>query len=94
MGTTNFTGLNLKFAVIVEGAAGDHTVTGIATDDTLVAVVGSTVVLTDGTPNTIAFTAADLTSEFSISAADTINNDAGTALTDGMAIVVYLDKDA
>jgi hypothetical protein len=92
--TTHFSGLNIKFATIAEGAAGNHTVTGISPEDTLLAVVGFTAVLSEGTPNTVAFTARNLTSEFSISAANTINNGGGTALTDGCALVVYLDKDA
>ncbi len=94
MAITHFTGINLVSAVIAEGAAGNHTVTGIATADTLLAVVGFTVVLSEAAPNTIAFTAQDLTSEFSISAANTINNTGGTSLADGWALVLYLDRDA
>lgn len=67
------------------GAAGDHTVTGITTSDILTHVIyfagaGSTV--TD---------MIDLTSEFSISAADTINNTGGTATTGGKLLVMYMD---
>lgn len=58
------------------GAAGDITVTGIGTDDVLVAVIN----LAD---------AADLTSEFTITAADTINNTGGTATTDDDLLVFY-----
>lgn len=81
----------LRFGVIAEGAAGNHTVTGIRPEDKLIAVVGFTVVLSEGAPNTIAITAQDLTSEFTISADDTINNTGGTSLVDGWALVVYLD---
>ncbi len=94
MAITHFSGLNIKFSVIAEAAAGNHTVTGITTSDTLLAVVGFTTVLTEGTPNTIAYTARDLTSEFSITANDTINNAGGTSLVDGWALVVWLDADA
>ena len=94
MSTTHFTGLNLKCTAIPEGAAGNHTVTGISTDDTLLAVVGWKPTLSEGTPNTIAVAAVNLTSEFTITAADTINNTGGTALTDTFALVVWLDLDA
>ncbi len=94
MGVTPGYSTNLKVATIAEGAAGNHTVTGIATEDILLAVSGFTVVLTDGTPNTIAITAVDLLSEFTISAANTINNTGGTTLADGWAQVLYLDTSA
>jgi hypothetical protein len=94
MGTTHFSGLNLKFTAIPEGAAGNHTVTGISTDDSIVAVLGWKPTLSEGTPNTIAVAAVNLTSEFTITAANTINNTGGTALTDTWALVVWLDADA
>lgn len=72
----------LKEKLISGGAAGDHTVTGIAPGDELVAVWEQ-----DGTSGLL----TDLTSEFSISAADTINNDGGTATTSDTLIVKYLD---
>jgi hypothetical protein len=62
--------------VVAGGAAGDITVTGITTSDRLVSVIN----LTDG---------ADLTSEFSITAADTINNAGGTATTGDDLLVVW-----
>lgn len=71
-------------AVIAGGAAGAHTVTGIKTRDTLVSVlraVGGGVDVTDVT---------DLTSEFSITAANTIDNTGGTATTGDKLIVTYL----
>lgn len=77
-----------KQAVISGGAAGDHTVTGIATTDTLLSVTYYAGAGTDVTD------VADLTSEFSISAADTINNDGGTATTGGKLVVFYLDASA
>lgn len=71
-----------KMALIAGGAAGDHTVTGIAAADELVAVWEQ-----DGTSGLL----TDLTDEFSISAADTINNTDGTATSGDKLIVVYLD---
>ena len=79
-------GVPLKMAVVAGGAAGDHTVTGIATDDQIVEVMYFAGAGTDVTD------VADLTSEFSISAANTINNTGGTATTGGKLIVRYIDK--
>jgi hypothetical protein len=93
MGTSHFSGLNIKFTALSEGSAGNHTVTGITTDDVLIAVIGHKITLSEGTPNTQAVAGVNLTSEFTITAADTINNSAGTALTDTAAIVIWLDKD-
>lgn len=85
---SHFKGLPIKVTVVDGGAAGDHTVTGIAVEDQLIAILhieGSGTALTG---------AADLTDEFTISAADTINNDAGTSSADGVLVVVYNDQDA
>lgn len=70
----------VKVVLIDGGTAGDHTVTGIETGDELVSVIHNT-----------AGTLADLTSEFSISAADTINNDAGTDTSSDQLLITYLD---
>lgn len=90
MGGTHFSGLNLKLRAISGGVAGNRTVTGIALGDTLVAVTGFS--LTEGAPNTI--NPQNLTSEFSITAADTINNAGGTNTTGMCLFVFYLDADA
>ncbi|GMU44161.1 MAG: DUF2190 family protein [Xanthomonadales bacterium] len=74
----------IKTAVIAGGAAGDHTVTGIATTDRLISVVQLN---RDATASNI--TAAALTGEFTISAANTINNASGTATTGDVLIVTY-----
>lgn len=75
----------LKVALIAGGAAGNHTVTGIATADALISVLH----LPDaGAVDAI----ADLTAEFSITAADTINNAGGTASTNGKLLVIYQDR--
>lgn len=70
---------NLQFAAIAGGSAGNHTVTGIKTTDKLVAVVHFT-------PST---SIAMLTSEFTISAADTINNTGGTDTSSDFLLVVW-----
>lgn len=72
--------------VITGGAAGNHTVTGIATTDQLISVIYDVGAGTDVTD------VSELTAEFSISAADTINNAGGTATTAGKMVVSYLDK--
>jgi len=72
-------------AVINGGAAGDHTVTGINTGDELLLVLYVAGAGTDVTD------VADLTGEFSITAADTINNTGGTATTGGKLLVLYYD---
>ncbi len=94
MATTHFTGLNLKETTLVESAAGTHTVTGITTDDTIVSVSGFKLALDDSATPVITFTALDLLSEFSISAANTVTNASGTSLADSVVTVVWLDRDA
>jgi len=77
----------LAQTVIAGGAAGDHTVTGIATDDHIVAVwrlnrdaaVVATIEITD------------ITSEFTITGADTINNAAGTDTTGDSLMILYIN---
>lgn len=69
--------------IIAGGAAGAHTVTGISTADSLVSVLHLD--MTDASE-----AGADLTAEFSISAADTIDNTGGTATTGGFLVVTYL----
>ncbi len=81
-------GVALKTAVLAGGAAGDHTLTGIAAGDDIVSVLH---MQGDGTQLT---GAEDLTSEFTITAADTLNNTGGTASTNGFLIVVYADLSA
>lgn len=76
----------LRTAVVDGAAAGNVTVTGIATLDELISVIHCTAGATeDGT-------FADLTSEFTISAADTINNAAGTSTSGNKLIVIYRDR--
>ena len=71
----------LKFDLIGGGAAGNHTVTGIAPADQILSVLHFTA----------GAALADLTSEFSISAADTINNTGGTDTTGDQLLVIWND---
>ena len=93
MAITHFEGLGLKQTIISGGSAGDHTVSGISTDDQLIGVVKI-----DGTADTgtgdMTWACSDLASEFSITADDTINNTGGTDTTGAVLLVTYLDYDA
>ena len=72
-------------AVVAGGAAGNFTVTGIQTADELLLVLHVAGAGSDVTD------IEDLTSEFSITAANTINNTGGTASTGGKLLVLYYD---
>lgn len=74
-----------RVTLVAGGAAGNHTVTGIATTDQIIWVGHFS------TAAAIA-TLADLTSEFSITAADTINNAAGTDTTNDQLMVIWADQ--
>lgn len=87
--SASHTDLSVVTKVVAGAAAGDVTVTGITIRDKLKAVVGFT--LSEGAPNTI--NVLDLTDEFSISAADTINNDGGTSSANGILFVTYIAAD-
>ncbi len=73
----------LKQPEIDGGSAGDHTVTGILQTDELVSVLQVDI----DTGNVV--DVVDLTSEFTISAANTINNTGGTDTTGDTLIVTY-----
>lgn len=76
----------LKATVIAGGAAGDHTVTGIASGDELVLVarLSREAVAAD-------IDLSSITGEFTISATNTINNASGTDTTGDALLVMYLD---
>lgn len=74
--------LGIEQTIVAGGAAGAHVVTGILTTDKLLSVIHLD--MTDASE-----TGADLTSEFSISAADAIDNTGGTATTGGFLLVTY-----
>lgn len=84
----------VKTTVIGGGAAGDHTVTGIAVGDALRAVLKLDFTLAEGAPNVRTWAVSDLTDEFAITAADTINNAGGTDTTGAILVVVYEDLTA
>jgi hypothetical protein len=75
----------LKMNIVTGGAAGNLTLTGIAPGDRIVSVLVFT------TAASIA-TGANLTSEFLITAADTINNTAGTSTASNLVIVFWEDR--
>jgi hypothetical protein len=85
------TGSTIKQAVIAGGAAGAHTVTGIATTDELVSVLQADIAADTGTSASGDKVQAinDLTSEFTISAANTIDNATHTDTTGDTLIVTY-----
>lgn len=66
---------------IIGGAAGDHTVTGIKTTDTLLGVQAITFIT--GVPVDV----TELLSEFTITADNTINNTGGTDTTEMLVLV-------
>lgn len=73
----------IKISLISGGAAGVHTVSGITIRDDLIAVFEQ-----NGTSGIL----TDLSSEFSIAKADTINNTGGTATSSDKLLVFYLSK--
>ena len=70
-------------AIIAGGAAGNHTATGIAVNDALVYVY-----MQNGTSGLL----TDITSEFTITAADTINNAGGTNSTNNFLVVLWVNN--
>lgn len=76
----------LTQGIIAGGVAGNHTLAGIGPEDKMVAVtryVGAGVAVTDVT---------DLTSEFTITAINTINNTGGTNTTGDKLQIWWLDR--
>jgi len=76
----------LKVNVVAGGSAGNFTVTGIKTTDALISVLRLVAAATTMTNVT------DLTSEFSITATNTINNTSGTATTADKLLVIWVAK--
>lgn len=83
-----------KTAVISGGTAGALTVTGLAASDELVSVIRFDVASDSGTSATgnKVQDVIDLTSEFSVSAANTIDNTGGTNTTGDKLMVIYRQK--
>lgn len=78
-------GTFFKVSVVAGGAAGNFTLTGVAVGDELQSVIHVAGAGSDVTD------IADLTSEYSITAANTINNTGGTASTGGKLLVIWFD---
>lgn len=71
--------------VVAGAAAGNFTVAGVKLRDQLVSVLAFQVSGAVGVDSVV-----DLTSEFTIGAANTINNTGGTATTNGFVVVTWL----
>ena len=85
------TGYVVKFSKINGGAAGNHTLTGVAVGDALAGVI----YLKDNSPLAV----SDLGSEFSgtgkgILATNVISNSGGTNTTGGFLLISWVDKTA
>ena len=81
----------LKFTVVNGAAANSNiAITGIATADKIVGVAKLDFTLTEGTPNTRAWDASDLTSEASVTSAGNIQLDT-TDTTGEVLLVLWLD---
>lgn len=76
----------LRCAIISGGSAGALTLTGIAVGDSILMVARFDL---DGTASNIDLD--DLTSEFRISAADTISNTGGSDTTSDKLLILYMD---
>ncbi len=84
----------VRQSILVGAAAGNYTLTGVVKDhDKILQVLLVKLTLAEGTPNTITWTVSDLTAEFSITVANTINNTGGTAGTGGFLVVLWYDMD-
>jgi len=81
---------SIKFALIAGGAAGDHTITGIEVGDELISIE----YLISVTILAVSVIASDnnLTSQFTISADNTINNTGGTNTSAGILRVMWIDR--
>jgi hypothetical protein len=70
----------LRSATVAGGAAGNLTVAGITVFDKLVTVLD------------VSAADANLVDEFTVTAADTINNTGGTATTDMILLVQWIER--
>ena len=73
----------IKVSLISGGAAGNHTVSNIKINDELIAVLEQ-----NGTSGIL----TDLSTEFSIVKADTIDNTGGTATSSDKLLIFYISK--
>ena len=81
---------NLKRRWIAGGVAGNLVATGIKKGDLLAYVGGFTLV--EGVPNTFNVL-NDLTSQFTVSADNQINNTGGTSSAGGVLLVEWIPRD-
>jgi hypothetical protein len=82
-------GPSIKQFIVKGGAAGSLTVTGISTSDVLLGVSA----MKPSSATGVIATVLNLLSEFTISAANTIDNTDGTVTTGFGVIVTYEDVD-
>jgi len=82
----------IKMFMVAGGSAGSHTITGITTADKLLGV--TSILPTAAQLSTCVLTSDDITTECTISAADTIDNTGGTDTTGALLLVLYADYDA
>lgn len=82
---------SLQTQIIVGGAAGNHTVTGIGLNDDLlyVAMLGFNTADPVVAGGAVTPVVSNLTNEFTVTAANTINNGGGTASTNRVLLVIY-----
>lgn len=87
-----YTGLQPKWRLtwLAGAAAGNITLTGIRLNEDFLSQV-MVFGLTEGVPNTFSGI-ADLTSEFNITANDTINNTGGTSTAAKLVLVIWYDN--
>jgi hypothetical protein len=81
---------NLKTKLVLGAVAGNVTVTGIRTNDKILAVHEIDFTLTEGVPNTRTWVPADRTAEFKIAANNVINNAAGTSTANKLLLVIWI----
>jgi len=79
---------SLRFAKIVGGVAGNHTLTGLKLNDRLLSVLQFEKTAANITD------LVDLTAEFTITADDTINNAAGTDTSTDALLIIYVETGA
>jgi hypothetical protein len=89
VGVHHSRGLAIRQRFVKGGAAGNLTVTGVAVGDPIYWVTG----VSKYSANLFIATTVDFTTEFSITAANVINNTGGTATTGWVLAVAWGDLD-
>lgn len=83
----------VRQTILPGAAAGNYALAGVRKDDRLLTVTLVKLTLTEGAPNTLAWTTADLSGEFTITANNTIANAGGTSGVGGFLVVQWYDQD-